>query len=1033
MRPGLRDELVTQRLLAALDSLGDRALREPLDRGDAARRLARHIAALTQRRLDALPEADGTQDLAELTNSLISKLDPEDRIALPPEVLYGVLAAETGGLAGAPGLPPRPEIPLSTSDLLFNGKGQPSIGSELKSELRSADRVDLICAFVIWTGVRVLLDGLRDVLARGGDVHVITTTYMGATEPQALNALVDAGVDVKVAFDARTTKLHAKSWLIEREGDLTTAFIGSSNLSHTALHEGLEWNVRLSAAETPSLIARIKATFDTYWADEHFETYTREREGDLRRSLGDNQRRRTNDRAVSFFGLDVHPYPYQRRILERLAVERERHDRHRNLVIAATGTGKTVVAALDYRDLRARLGGDPSLLFVAHRRQILDQSLQTFRAVLRRGDFGEILGDGEEPAIGRHVFAMVQSLTPERIERIAADAYDVVIVDEFHHAKADSYTRLLDHLQPRELVGMTATPERMDGQDVTEWFGGRIAYELRLWDAIDQGFLSPFQYFGVSDGTDLSRLEWRRGGYVTADLEALLVNDRARVAKLLEAIEQIVDEPQTMKALGFCVSVEHAQYMARYFDEAGLRSVAISGQTPTAERDHILNDLSEGRLRAVFSVDVLGEGVDVPAVDTVLLLRPTQSATVLSQQLGRGLRLAEGKRCLTIIDLIGQQHRAFRFDRRLRALVDPKLGPVRRQIEEGFPLVPAGCDVSLDRVARDIVLDNLRASAVLGQWRALVEDLIGLGDVSLASFLSETARAPTDLYRGGDKSWTTLRRAAGLSTAEIADDREESILLRALSRLMHVDDAERISFYSDLLDNAEPPQVGEYDPRRRRLLAMLHFDLWGVNNAFDSLDEGFARFWRHRSVRDELLDLLGILDRQSATVAKPLALSPGVALSAHARYSRDEVLAAFGLGDGARLPQLREGVKWVEGASADLFFVTLNKSERDYSPTTMYRDYAISPSLFHWESQSTLGESAPTAQRYIHHAERGSSVLLFVRRQASRERGFTEPYFCLGPAEYVSHKGERPLAITWQLADPMPESLFETARAVAVA
>jgi superfamily II DNA or RNA helicase len=198
-------------------------------------------------------------------------------------------------------------------------------------------------------------------------------------------------------------------------------------------------------------------------------------------------------------------------MLEALMVERERHGRHRNLVVAATGTGKTVVAALDYRQLAERYG-DLSLLFVAHREEILKQSLRTYRAVLRRGDFGEIHGAGRR-AEGRHVFAMIQSLRESRIAEIEPDAFDVVVVDEFHHAAADSYDRLVSHLHPRELVGLTATPERLDGRDVTESFDYRIAVELRLWEAVDQGFLVPFQYFGVADGTDLRQLTWRRGGY----------------------------------------------------------------------------------------------------------------------------------------------------------------------------------------------------------------------------------------------------------------------------------------------------------------------------------------------------------------------------------------------------------------------------------------------------------------------------------------------------------------------------------------
>jgi superfamily II DNA or RNA helicase len=250
------------------------------------------------------------------------------------------------------------------------------------------------------------------------------------------------------------------------------------------------------------------------------------------------------------------------------------------------------------------------------------------------------------------------------------------VVDEFHHAAADSYDRLLTHLRPNELLDLTATPERLDGRDVTDWFDHRIAVELRLWEAIDQGFLVPFQYFGVADGTDLRQLTWRRGGYAAEELNTLFTGDDVRVAKLLEAIRRIVLDPGRMRALGFCVSKEHARYMARKFTEAGLESIALTGDDSLDVRDRGLTDLKAGRVRCVFSVEVLGEGVDVPDVDCVLLLRPTESATLFTQQLGRGLRRARDKSSLTVIDLIGQQRQAFRFEDRLRAILDARRGKI---------------------------------------------------------------------------------------------------------------------------------------------------------------------------------------------------------------------------------------------------------------------------------------------------------------------------------------------------------------------
>jgi len=1003
----------------------------PLDGAEAPERLARHV--MDELRCELAADEDPSDEQAGRVNALLAGAirDSSDaEVLVPARVLRGIKGRSP--LGDVLPLPPLPATPFSQSDLLVNAEGQPNVGSELRAELATADSVDLICAFVIWSGVRHLRDALAAAAARGGRIRVITTTYMGATEKRAVDELVALGADVRVAFDARTTKLHAKAWLLERGSGLSTAFVGSSNLSHTALFDGLEWNVRLSSMDAGHVIDRVRMTFESHWASEHFEAYDPATNGDeLMQALREHDRRSLGETStISFANLDVRPYPHQQRMLEALTIERERHDRHRNLVVAATGTGKTVVAALDFRQLVERAGGALSLLFVAHRDEILRQSLATYRAVLRDGSFGEIHGGGRI-AEGRHVFAMVQSLGEARLEQIAPDTFDVLVVDEFHHAAATTYDRLLNHLTPRELLGLTATPERLDGQDVTVWFDQRIAVELRLWEAIDQGFLVPFQYFGVADGTDLSQVTWRRGGYVAEELSNLLSNDDLRVAKLLEAVQRIVLDPGSMRALGFCVSKEHARYMARKFTEAGLESVALTGDDAPAERDRQLRALRAGRLRCVFSVEVLGEGVDAPDVDCLLLLRPTSSATVFTQQLGRGLRRAAGKSHLTVIDLIGQHRREFRFEDRLRAILDTKRGAVVKQLEEDFPFLPAGCNVDLDRQSREIVLENLKAAVRRSRWATLVQDLRTEPDeVTLSECLERHDHPLEDVYRSG--SWTTLRRDAGRTTAAASDGELEGRTLKALGRLTHLDDPERVALYLDVLSNNAPPNEAAFDQRRRRLLTMLAWGLGSGAGGHASLDAFFNSLWREEAVRIEFRELLTVVDERSQTPASPSGLAPEIPLNLHARYSRQEIVAALGFAEGPKPKVTQGGILWVPQASSDVFFVDLHKAERDYSPTTMYRDYAINRELFHWESQSRQTPQQPTVQRYINHRASGSHVLLFVRERKTFELG-TQPFTFLGPVEYVDHRGERPVAFTWRLPVPMPEALFEVARSVAAA
>jgi HKD family nuclease len=549
---GLYETLITRGLAESLARLPADLVEESLaDPSEVETPLGRHVAQLVARTIAGMGEADRIIRGVELANAIVALC--AEAATLDDHVAPGARQLrEIRGDALTPRRP-RPDVPLAVNAILVNGRGEPRIGHELAREIASADRVDLIVAFLFWRGVRLIERDLAELVARGGEVRVLTTTYAAATEQRAIDALVDLGAEVKVSYDTGLTRLHAKAWLFERATGLTTAYVGSSNLSRSAQIDGLEWNVRLAEAESPGLVQRFRTVFDAYWESEQFESYDPTAFGTaIRRARG-----ATPSDAVT--ALDVHPYPHQRRILEDLEVERHRHDRWHNLVVAATGTGKTVVAAFDYRRLREQLAAegrrDASLLFVAHRREILHQSLSTFRQVLKRGDFGELFVDGVRPDQWRHVFASVQSLANVDLGRVPKEHFDVVVVDEFHHAEATTYQRLLEHLAPRVLLGLTATPERTDGRSILGWFDDRVASELRLWDAIDGGMLSPFQYFGVHDDVDLESLDWRRGGYDIAALDRVYTGNDARASKVFAEVGRLVDDSHHMRALGFCVSV----------------------------------------------------------------------------------------------------------------------------------------------------------------------------------------------------------------------------------------------------------------------------------------------------------------------------------------------------------------------------------------------------------------------------------------------------------------------------------------------
>ncbi|MEV6109126.1 DUF3427 domain-containing protein [Streptomyces sp. NPDC051940] len=1034
LQAGIYEKLITTRLEARITQLeagGWHVVRDTVGAESTPHVLAAHIGAAVRDLLQSSPAEKRVRMVNQILDALSSLEDAKqwiEQVADGPRQLHALFEPTAPGVYALN----RPSIPLSESALLTNAPDDPSLGSELRAELATADRVDLLCAFVKWTGLRVLEQRLKQSRERGVALRVITTTYLGATEQGALDRLVrDFGAEVKVNYELRSTRLHAKAWLFRRRSGYDTAYVGSSNLSRAALLDGLEWNVRLSSVATPAALRKFEATFDAYWSEPAFETYDpddevqRQRLAEaLRKARSGPSASADGSRVISLSGLEVRPYPHQRDMLERLETERKVRDRHRNLLVAATGTGKTVMAALDYRNLCTEHGRRLRLLFVAHRREILDQSLRTYREVLQDADFGEQHVGGAVPVHGTHVFASVQSLNSQPLDRYERDRFEVVVIDEFHHGTAATYRRVVDHFQPRELLGLTATPERMDGRSIQdEFFDGRIAAEMRLWEALENDLLSPFHYFGVSDTADLRSVAWSRGSYDETALSNVLTGDTARALLVVRAVKDKISDPAGMRALGFCVSVAHAEFMAGYFRSAGFAAVALSGSTPETERRHALHALKQGDIQVVFSVDLLNEGLDIPNVDTLLLLRPTQSATVFLQQLGRGLRRTEDKAVLTVLDFIGMHCKEFRFENQFRALTNLTRRRLRESIEQDFPQLPSGCQIVLEPKAKERVLENIRSQLGVNA-RQLAQEIAAYAEPALADYLRESGRDIKEIYRAG-RSWTGLLRKAGILREPAPDT--EGALLKRMPALLHVDDRDRADLYALLLSDAAP-SYDDLSPEDRRRARMLFFTLWPTGGGFASYQEGFDTVSPLTAFRSEARQVLAHAIGDADHLPIPLLGDlGGIPLRIHCSYSREEILAALGEAhlNGGLLPgNFQEGVRWCEGISADALLITLEKDEKDFSPQTRYHDYALNESLFHWESQNRTAETSATGKRYRTHAASGTHVLPFVRRYKKTDIGGPQPWMFLGPATYTGHTGSRPMAITWHLKHQLPADVW---------
>jgi len=1039
--PGLYESILTEGLRLKLEQVDSShtSFLPDLQAEEAPDRLALHLSNVIEQVLAAIPADERARAGAALVGELIRRAvggqSPE--LALEaPDAAAKVLSEIAARLPdGRPDRVPAPVVPLLDTALITHGPGEPRLLAQLLSEIPSAHGIDLIMAFIRRSGLAPMRDALRrHARDRGRALRVLTTVYTGSTEAAALEELIQLGAQIRVSYDTTTTRLHAKAWLFHRPHGVTTGYIGSSNLTHSAQVTGLEWNLRVSAARNRAVLERMQGLFESCWNSREFSDFD---PVTFREVIRANQREGRT--VVILPGIELRLEGFQERMLELIAIERAR-GRHRNLLVSATGTGKTVMAAVDYARLRLELPR-ARLLFVAHRKQILEQSRAMFRYALSDTEFGELWVDGERPNRFDHVFASVQSLSAGMLDAVAPDWFDVVIVDEFHHAAAPTYRVLLQHLRPRELLGLTATPERTDGESVLAWFDGRIAAELRLWDAIDQQRLVPFAYYGIADATDLSRIPWNRGrGYDASALTNVLTADGVWASFVLRALVDKVGDPSRMRALGFCVSIGHARFMANFFSEHGIAANAVTGESDSDDRGQALRDLAAGDLKILFSVDLFNEGLDLPAIDTLLMLRPTESPTLFIQQLGRGLRRHRGKAQCTVLDFVGQHHQKFSYAGRFRALLGGTRKQLIDQIEQGFPFLPSGCHLALEGVARERVLSSLRHAVPRGI--AQMADALrmmrheGL-PLTLAEFLEHTGLEAEDVYGTGGRtgrSWSAILAAAGESLALAGP--HETALRTACGRLLHVDDLQRLRAYDKWLARSTPPDISSLTAREIRWLRMLVAVLFQTIESAGrkTLSETMFLLWEHPQIVHELRELFGFLGRRVAHLGYELSDRPNVPLRVHARYSRVEIQAALGdrraheaeAASGA-VPPWREGVKWMDAEGCDVLLITLNKTEKRFSPTTRYRDYAISRDLLHWESQSGTRASSPTGQRYQHHVKGGSSVMVFVRENAE-ERAF---HF-LGPATYRSHRGETPMQIVWQLSYPLPGDLFSACRAVAV-
>lgn len=1040
MNEGIYEELVTQLVSDKLKDIDKDFFyvnKSLLDKEEASAILSNHLSQTIKNALNYIKGENQVEFQIEIANKIILFLRDElkkedfdkDLIAIEGEVLKAVFSKIDAHFSDF-NLHLKEITPytrLTHSELFTGGNAGLSLESELKKEILSSNKIDFLVSFIKFKGIIILERELKEFIKRGGQLRVITTTYMGASDYKAIQLLSKLeNTEIKISYNTGNERLHAKAYLFKRKTGFHTGYIGSSNFSRSALTDGLEWNLKITTKEVSHIIDKFQKTFESYWQSDDFELFDDAiHKEKLIESLNQGKSSKITDFNFSFF--DIKPFPFQSEILEKLEVERSIHQRNRNLIVAATGTGKTVISAFDYKKFKNE-NKSAKLLFLAHRKEILVQSILTFKGVLRDNNFGELWVDGLLPDTYEHVFASVQTIN-NRLESInlLPDYFDYIVVDECHHLTASSYRGIINYFKPKVLLGLTATPERMDGGDIQEDFHNKIAAEIRLPEALNRKLLCPFQYFGITDSIDLSKVGWERGRYVASEISSIYTANDRRVGEVIAALNKYTKDIYNVCSIGFCVSMEHAKFMAEKFSLAGLKADYLTS-TNDKNRDKVRNQLLKKELNYLFVVDIFNEGIDIPEIDTVLFLRPTESLTIFLQQLGRGLRLAENKESLTVLDFVGNSRPEYNFENKFRALIGKTATTVIKEVEDNFPHLPLGCSIILEKKAKEIILDNIAKATSLNR-NQLIQKIQNFEHqtilrLSLKNFV-EFFNIPLQLIykRGG---WKRLCQAAG-KIENFKNTNENQIISGILRKWLSCSSTTYFQFILSLARKEFKISLNDFTEVEKQMLLMLHYDIWQKAGGFDSLELSIQELGRNKVIVAEIIEVLDLIVDRVDFKEIEISLSYNQPLKIHSRYTRDQILAAFSLSSFERKSPNREGVAENIDINTELLFINLIKSEENFSATTMYDDYAINETLFHWQSQNSAGPDTSKGISYINHQAEDKRILLFVREKNKDEFGNTLGYVFVGEGQMKEYYGAKPMNIIWHLNEPLPHFLWKEA------
>ena len=942
----------------------------------------------------------------------------------------------------------------------------------LKGELATCASFDLSVAFITSSGVQVLVEILADLERRHIPGRILTSTYLNFNDPEALRKLLSyKNIECRVYQG----DLHAKGYLFDRDG-LSTIVVGSSNLTQKALTCNQEWNVLFRSTQHGEIFKEMRSAFESLWADENTVGLSEEWIGEYEkyRAIEDHPRPKRPSKAfVLSNGADSQAFPnssdepgavaqsadqfakayasvplpgkksitpnkMQKLALEALDVLHRRHQL-RALLISATGTGKTYLSALDVLATKPK-----RVLFIAHRKRILSKSLESFQDVLgNRYSYELYAGQSAHPQ-GTCVFAMVGTLA-RHLNDFKPDEFDYLIIDEAHRSGAESYQRVLSHFAPRFCLGMTATPTRSDGYDVYQLFDHTIAYRITLQDALENDMLAPFHYFGIAD------LEIDDEAVDDVSLFGKLTSEE-RVSHVTSKIEEYSVEKNDRRGLIFCSRNEEAQKLSQLFNDRGYRTVAISGGTSDAERDSAIARLESGELQYIFSVDILNEGIDIPSLNQIIMLRRTESPIVFIQQLGRGLRKCEGKDYAMVLDFIGNYQRNYIVPMALAGDRTYNKDNLRRIVKEGNSVIPGASTISFDRISEKRIFKALMegrfsdAKLIRGEYQHLrqvlgripslldfdenesMDPLIIINKYgSYAAYLQKYEKDCGFAFDDGQLEMLKFL-SQRLATGKRREDL--SVLKRLVDGSLREDAIEAaVSVETSGLDcvaarralSVQRMLLGDFSTRG---VALLRKTADGL-----ALSKGFANALQNEDFRKQVLDAIEFGLARNERLYSETYKDTDLVL--YAKYTREEISRLLCWKEEPNYQNIG-GYFYDKDTNTFPVFINYDKDASKLSVTTLYEDRFVSDKELIAISKSNRTSKSPEIERLKNAKANGMRCYLFIRKNLEDKDNSTEFYFLgeMHPTGYFSEfvmKGSTKSAVEigYWLENPVRPDLYD--------